>query len=151
MDKRYILFPKASHYAFFHENAHLMLIVWERDEHKELYLITEEQVGHVELNYSGDLFTELVMPVVEQIFFIQVQEHDQEGKYVLGSYFTVGKRVFGAYYNRNVEAALPPEVILFEVIDDGGALSLCELNEDVYEETKDAFVKRYGGHLDIHL
>ncbi|GAX90939.1 hypothetical protein [Effusibacillus lacus] len=147
--KPVFLFPKADHYAFFYEEAHLMLVSWQRDDKKELYRICGQQGEILQLDYAGQLYTERVMELISNIFFITVQEESQEKKYALGAYFTKNNQGYAVYYER--DAATRSELIFFRVTDEGEGSSL-EVVEGEMEHS--GVVKeireRYSSFLQIH-
>jgi hypothetical protein len=144
------MFPKAKHYAFVFENAHLLLVSWDRDDTKLLFVIQEHQADALMLDYPGQTFTHRVMDIIEHIFFVQLAEGDKEPrKYVLGSYFVVGNRAYGAYYPEAVSAE--PEVVLFRIAGEPPNLVLDPLGEEEYPEAAAAFREQHSGLLDITL
>ncbi|MBX5435612.1 MAG: hypothetical protein IRZ33_00170 [Alicyclobacillaceae bacterium] len=143
-----MLFPKAAPYAFLFENAHLLLLCFERDQAKFLFLIREQRDGEVVLDYPGRTFTERVMDAVEQIFLVQVQTDDdaEPVRYVLGSYFVVGSQPYGAYYPRD---ARDLTVVLFRIDGAGADARLSVPEGDEYERAARAFEEQHADFLAI--
>jgi hypothetical protein len=147
-DLRYA-FPKATPFAFLFENAHLLLLTWERDNAKFLFLIQHEDDGTLHLDYPGELFTSRVMDAIESIFFIQVQEEGTEPKrYALGSYFKVGSRTYCAYYQRDVER---PDVVLFRVEGEAPQHTLEVLDPKEYQAVAEAFQEQHQDMMEIQV
>jgi hypothetical protein len=141
------VFPDATEYAFVFHNAHLLLMTYERDDAKFLFLIDGEDEGNFRLTYPGRAFTDRVLDTIESIFFVAVEEEEQEPtRYILGSLFDVGDRTFGAYYERdNAEA----DVVLFEVSGDAPAFELFVPGDDAYEEASRVFADQHEGLLHV--
>ncbi|BCJ86181.1 hypothetical protein [Effusibacillus dendaii] len=141
-------FPKAGHYAFFYETAHLMLISWERDDKKELYRISGQQGETISLDFPGELYTDRVMDMISRIFFINVQEASEEKRYTLGAYFTRHSHAYAVYYERDAAAG---ELIFFRVIDEGTGYGLDVVEDPAeYQAVAAEIEERYGGFLQFH-
>jgi hypothetical protein len=140
-------FPKAEQFAFLFENAHLLMLSWERDNAKFLFLIKEHQENGLVLDYPGETFTNRVLDTLENIFFVQVEEEGEHPKrYVLGSFFAVGKANYGAYYERGVEN---PNVVLFRIDGEAPDFQLEVLEEDEYERIAPIFAQQHGDVVEI--
>jgi hypothetical protein len=142
-----VMFPKASKQAFFFENTHLLLLSWERDNAKFLFLIEGQTEYGVELEFPGELFTNQVLDAIENIFFIQVNEGEQATKYTLGSYFYVNDIKYGAYYERDMDN---PSVVLFRLSGEAPDFDLEVLGEDEFATVSEAFTDQHRNFMDIH-
>jgi hypothetical protein len=141
-------FPKAEQHAFFYEEAHLLLISWERDDKRELYRVADQQQAVLQLDYPGELYRERVMELIKSIFFISVQEEADTNKYVLAAYFHMQDQAYAVYYER--DANPPKELIFFRVAEDGHGYGL-DVIEDVAEHQSVAqeIEERYASFLHI--
>jgi hypothetical protein len=145
-------FKQAEHFLFFYEDTHVLLLVWERDYTKALYVVLDQkQDGTFVIDYPGTLFTERLMDLVDSVFFIQVQEQDIIMRYALGAYFEEGGTWYGAYYPRSEKGSdiSIPEIVLFKIVDQGGTHELKELDTNEHKLAAEAFMKRYKDILDI--
>ncbi|MCL6445240.1 MAG: hypothetical protein K6T83_17590 [Alicyclobacillus sp.] len=142
------VFPKAAQYAFLYENAHLLMLAWDRDQAKFLFLIKDTTGDGLVLDYPGQRFTETVLDSVQNIFFVQVQEGDtgEAKRYVLGSFFEWNHRFYGAYYERDADR---PDVVLFRVVGDGPDRALEVLDEDEYRAVAQQFREQHKDLMDI--
>ncbi|MCL6548361.1 MAG: hypothetical protein K6T30_05575 [Alicyclobacillus sp.] len=142
-DKWLFSFPKATPHAFLFENAHLLLICFDRDEAKFLFLIRDQRAGELVLDYPGRAFTERVLDTIEPIFFIQVSMDDQAQahRYALGSYFLVGNRRYGAYYRRDAEQ---PDVVLFRIDGEPPDVVLTVPDDEEYRDAARAFAEQHA-------
>lgn len=144
-----LAFPKADQYAFLYENAHLLMLSFERDQTKFLFLIKEQKDGELMLDYPGETFTNTVLDAIQNIFLIQVEEEGGDTrKYAMGSYFIVDGRRYGAYYERESEAE-NPNVVLFRIEGEGTAAALEVLDEQEYDRVARTFTEEHQGLMDI--
>ncbi len=141
------VFPDAAKYAFLYYEAHLLLMTYERDDAKFLFLITEDAGNRLSLKYPGRAFTDRVLDDIEYIFFVTLEEPNRApAKLVLGSLFEVSSRTFGAYYEA---AAKEPEVVLFEVTGEAPHHELRVPDETVYVEASRVFAEQHKELLRI--
>ena len=143
-------FRKAREYAFFHEDVHLLLVDFQRDDKKELFLIGDvEENGTYILEYPGDLFTEQLQEIVSSIFFLQVSEEElnREGKYALGAYFTYERKEYALYYDR--EHLENRELVFFRAQATGaGDYELSMITDEAeHREVIGHITERYGHML----
>ncbi|UOF89123.1 hypothetical protein LSG31_14500 [Fodinisporobacter ferrooxydans] len=161
MDKRHpfhsnpaVQFPNAAHFVFFYEDTQMLLLVWERDFTKALYLVLDHQEdGTLVLDYPGSLFTERLMELVDTVFFIQVTENEVDTKYAIGAYFQAGEDWFGAYYPResaNMSDILP-EIVFFKIVESGATLEVQEIEENEHKTVTEAFLNKYREILHIQM
>jgi hypothetical protein len=142
-----LAFPNADQYAFLYEGAHLLMMSWERDDAKFLFLIKEHRDDGLVLDYPGETFTNQVLDLVENIFFISVQESDGEPRsYVLGSYFVVDGAAYGAFYERDNEN---PEVVLFRIEGEIPELKLENLSPEEHRKISAVFTEQHQDIIDI--
>lgn len=147
-----LTFPGAKQYAFLFENAHLLMLAWDRDDAKFLFVINEQKDESLVLDYPGRVFTDRVLDTVQNIFFIQVQEENtQSQRYVLGSYFEVDRKMYGAYYEQNEEraAAGKPNIVLFRIEGDAPDFELQSLDEKEYQIVSTAFIEQHQEFLNV--
>lgn len=142
-------FPKAQHHAFFYEEAHLLLISWERDEKKELYLIADQQGEVLQLDFPGELYSERVMELIRSVFFISLQEDSGVTKHALAAYFTKNDKAYAVYYERHADP--PNELIFFHVADEGDGYGLDVIEDEAeYKIVAQEIEERYASFLHIH-
>ncbi len=145
-----IQFPEAEHFAFFFEDTHLLLIVFERDARRLLFLIRESAGETVILDFPGDLYEAQVRDAIERIFFVDLAEEAHDPKrLVMGAYFPVGNDMYGAYYDRESDQRT---LYFLRVTGEGEAIGL-EAVEDPEEHriVSEAFTDRYQGVFAIDV
>lgn len=145
-------FNKAQEFAFFHEDVHLLLVDFQRDEKKEVFLIGDmEEDGTYILEYPGELFTEQLREMVQSIFFIQVTEEElgREGKYALGAYFTCERKEYALFYDR--ENPDNGELVFFRAQPTGsGDFELTTINDqNEYRDVVEHITARYSHVLNV--
>lgn len=135
-------YPRADYHAFFFEDTHLLLVQWERDDKRELYLIAGQKDEVLELDFPGELYTEQVMDVTGNIFFISVQEESDVKRYILASYFVLNDIRYAVYYERG--ATQPGELVFFRVVDEGTSYGLEVIEDETeYASVAEEIEKRY--------
>jgi len=148
MDNPKFLFPSAKQHAFVFENAHLLLLSYDRDNARFLFLIKGQENEELILDYPGQTFVERVLDMVQNIFFIQVQEEGEDAKpYVLGSYFETTDKSYGAYYERDVTDN--PNVVLFQLHGESPDFTLEVPNAADYEQAANAFTDQHNDLMNI--
>ena len=145
-------FNKTREYAFFHEDVHLLLVDFQRDDIIEVFLVGEqEEDGTCILEYPGELFTEQLREMVQSIFFVQVNEEEigREGKYALGVYFTCERKEYALFYDR--EHPDNGEVIFFRAQATGsGDYDLSTIHDqDEYRDAVEHITERYSHVLNF--
>lgn len=143
-------FPDATQYAFVFFNAHLLLMTYPRDDAKFLFLIDGEDERGLRLTYPGRTFTDRVLDTIESIFFVAVEESEEETavstRYVLGSLFDVEGQTFGAYYERDRPNT---HVVLFEVTGEAPDFQLSVPADADYAKASQTFAELHQGLLSI--
>ncbi len=137
-------FHGADEYAFYYENAHLLLVDWNRDDAKFLFLIRESlDDGTYSLSYPGERYTDTVLDAVLPVFFVQVTEEQDESakRYVLGSVFVAGNEKYGAYYQKDGNAA---QAVLFKLLGEGPDTKLEVPTDEEYETAVQAFNEHHA-------
>ncbi len=139
-----IQFPHAEHFAFFFEDSHLLLIVFERDERRLLFLISESEGETVVLDFPGDLYEGQVRDATERIFFVDLAEEEADRKrLVMGAYFPAGNETYGAYYDRESDEQT---LYFLRVMGEGDAISLeAVVDPEEHRLVSQAFSDRYQG------
>ncbi|ASS75980.1 hypothetical protein CIG75_14095 [Tumebacillus algifaecis] len=145
MEHHKFQFIKGREFAFFHEDVHLLLIDFERDEKKEIFRIDEQKAdGTYILEYPGELYIEQIKELISSIFFVQVNEEHREGRYAMGAYFTCQRKEYALFYDReNLENH---ELIFFRAAATGtGDYELSNVtDQDEYREVVEHMQERYG-------
>ncbi|MCY0877004.1 MAG: hypothetical protein OWT28_12165 [Firmicutes bacterium] len=137
-----LIFPRGEHYAFFYEDTHLLMLVFERDARRYLFLVRETDGATVELDFPGDLYESQVRDAVDRIFFVELQEEEESAKrLVLGACFPVADVWYGAFYERGGDERA---LFFLRVIGSGelAALEAVEATEE-HERVATAFYDRY--------
>ena len=146
-DNPRLAFPRASQYAFLFENAHLLLLSFERDNSRFLFHINEHREDGLVLDYPGEMFISRVLDNIEQVFFVEVAEEGQSpAKYALGSYFVVDSTAYGAYYPL---AGDSEELVLFRIVGENPNQELEVVDGAEYDRAAAAFSEQHADFVDI--
>jgi hypothetical protein len=139
----HIRFQTPHQYVFIHENVKHLLLVWNKEAARQLYIVEEKEDG-LELRYPGETYTEVVLDQVEPVFFRQLQTEDGLEPVVLGATFHYRDRLIGMYYNRENPAGYP----YFFEIENG---DLKDIPDEEYEEVARTFLTEYPEYVeDVH-
>lgn len=142
MEVPVLRFARAEHRAFFYEDTHLLLIEFERDRRRMLFLIREAGEP-VELEFPGGLFEERVRDAVDRVFFAELREEGRPPRSLaLGALFPVGGTWYGAYYEREHDE----RTLYFLRIVGEGDTAILEAVEDSaeHDRVEAAFRSRYA-------
>ncbi|MCY0902486.1 MAG: hypothetical protein OWU32_09925 [Firmicutes bacterium] len=142
-------FPRGEHFAFYYEDTHLLYLSFARDQRRFLFLIADSEDDALALDFPGDLYEEQVRDAVDRIFFVDLQQEGRETvSLVLGAFFPVNGRNFGAYYERGSDER---SLYFLEVIGAGDEASLEAVEEgDDHQRVAAAFTRKYEGILQVH-
>ncbi|MBX6395650.1 MAG: hypothetical protein IRY98_08010 [Alicyclobacillaceae bacterium] len=140
-------FAKAQPYAFFYEEAQLVLWQFDRDNRRDVYVLHELDGDVAVLEYPGETFTQRILEELGDIFFVSLEHEGQSVQAALGAVFDHEGRRYVAYYNR--EETNVPTVWFFRLAGDPGSPEVEPLDVGEHREIADVFVKRYG-HL-LHV
>lgn len=143
-----LVFPRGEHYAFFYEDTHLLMLVFERDARRFLFLVREADGINLELDFPGDLYETQVRDAVDRIFFVELQEEEKSPKrLVLGACFPVGEEWYGAFYERGGDEQA---LFFLRIIGAGDEASLeaVEATQE-HQRVASAFTHRYKDVLTL--
>lgn len=137
-----IRFRGATPFVFYFENVHLLLLTYERDDAKFLYRIAEQSGTDIMLDYPGETFVERVLDTLSKVFFVQVQEGEgaEAEQYVIGSYYELEGRMYGAYYQRESDSA---DVVLFRFDGEAPDFELVPIEGDEYQQAAGYFIENF--------
>ncbi|WP_054949890.1 hypothetical protein [Numidum massiliense] len=143
-------------YFFVHEQVKHLLLLWSKDRHRELYLV-EEDDDRLVLNYPGEVYRELLLDQLGDIFFQRLETDSESFRAALAATFRYDGRLIGAYYctaddassvgdasaGDNADEARtrgPIEQLYFFEIAHG---RLCELESSEYEAVAQLFFETF--------
>ena len=73
----HIRFQTPHQYFFIYENVKHLLLLWSKEQHRELYIV-EEEGDVLNLRYPGETYRELVLEQLEDIFFQRLETEDDQ-------------------------------------------------------------------------
>lgn len=114
-----IRFQTKDQYLFVHRNVKHLLLVWEKDHRKQLYIVEEEDSTTLTLRDPGETYSEQILDELEPVFFQQLETEIGPIATLLGATFPFRNRLIGMYYNpyRPTEDVYFLELLDREVID----------------------------------
>ncbi|MCS1351315.1 hypothetical protein [Mechercharimyces sp. CAU 1602] len=132
-----IRFGTSHQYVFIHENVKHLLLIWEKETKKQLFIVIEEDHdGDLTLTHPGQLYEEMVLDDLDSLFFQTLITTDKAIQAVLGATFHFEGHLVGMYYERNVDHP----TISFFYIEDG---VLIDIPEHEYEPVAQAFLNKF--------
>ncbi|MCI0181803.1 MAG: DUF1292 domain-containing protein [Acidibacillus sp.] len=143
-----IQFPRAEYLPFFYEDTHLLYIIFQRESHRELYLIRDTEDASLQLDYPGALFEEKVRDAVDRVLLVEMSEDGGEPKHLaLGTYFPVDDDTYGAYYERGTDEQT---LFFMQIVGEGDTASLeAVVDPSEHARVSDAFMERYGNFFSV--
>jgi hypothetical protein len=130
-----IRFQTPYQYVFIHNNVKHLLLLWEKEHKRQLYIV-EEEADEMLLLFPGDSYTETVLDQIEPILFQRLETDAGPFLAVLGATFTYDERKMVMYYHPEHPDR---EIYFFEWSGDG----IAELDEEEYEAVTRAFINEF--------
>lgn len=130
-------------YVFYHHHIKHLLLLWEKEQKKELYLIKEEANEEMLLQYPGETYTEMVLQELEPIFFQTLETEEEQFPAILGATFFYQKRLIGMYYHQHRPTEEPP--YFFEIRDE----QIVEIADKEYQDVAKTFLKEFPEYTSL--
>ena len=130
-------FTTPHQYLFIHQHIKHLLLLWEKERRKEIYIIKEEQADELLLHYPGETYMEMVLQELEAVFFQTLATETEEFEAVLGATFVYQNKLIGMYYHKNQLQKLSP--FFFEIVDE----QLKEIPDEDYEDVAKKFSQEF--------
>ena len=131
-----IRFQTPYQYVFIHQGIKHLLLLWKKEQKREIYVVEEEKDNEMMLRYPGETYTDMVLHELEPLFFQRLEVDGKTFLAVLGATFIYQKRNMAMYY----DADHPQESLFF--FEYSGE-KIIEINEHEYEHVVQAFVKEF--------
>lgn len=138
-----IQFQTPHQYFFIHENIKHLLLLWSKEQHRELYVV-EEQDDVLTLRYPGETYRELVLEQLEDIFFQRLETEDDHFRAALAATFTYKNRLYGAYYPAEHEESNPIDQLFFFEIRDN---QIVDISNQDYEAVANTFFEMFPEYI----
>jgi|GEM_PF-1866034 len=136
-----IRFETPYQYVFYHHHVKHLLVIWEKEQRKDLYIIKEETPEELVLQYPGETYRETVLQELEPVFFQTLETEEERFPAILGATFSYQKRLIGMYYHQHRPDKEPP--YFFEIKNE----KLVELSDEDYAEVIKVFANEYSEHI----
>lgn len=142
-DPMQIRFQTPHQYFFIHEEIKHLLVLWSKEQHRELYVV-EEDDDALSLRYPGETYTALVLDQLEDVFFQRLETGEEQFRAALASTFYYQKRLIGAYYRVDqAESAAIDELYFFEIRD----RQLFDIADEDYEPIAQQFFEKFPEYI----
>lgn len=128
-----IRFATPHQYIFVHHHVKHVLLLWDKEKRKEIYVVDDESAEELVLRYPGETYTERVLQELEAVFFQTLATETEQFAAVLGVTFLYHNRLIGMYYHREQPETQPP--YFFEIADE----ALLEISDQDYPAVVQAF------------
>jgi hypothetical protein len=139
----HIRFQTPHQYFFIYENVKHLLLLWSKEQHRELYIV-EEEGDVLNLRYPGETYRELVLEQLEDIFFQRLETEDDQFRAALAASFSHRDRLYGAYYPiRQGEAGPVEQLYFFEI----RGQKIVEIPDDEYEDVAQTFFETFPEYI----
>jgi hypothetical protein len=130
-----IRFQTPYQYVFIHNNVKHLLLLWEKENKRQLYIVEEEN-DEMLLRFPGDTYVEMVLDQIEPILFQRLETEEGPFLAILGATFEYGERKMVMYYHPEYPDR---EIYFFEWSGE----KILELKEEEYEAVTRAFISDF--------
>ncbi len=138
-----IRFQTSYQYVFIHEGIKHLLLLWQKEHKRDLYIVEEENDGEMALRFPGETYIEMVLKDIEPVFFQRLESGERAFLAILGATFSYQDRIMLMYY----DPEFPTEAIyFFERSDDG----IAEIEEAEYEQVVQTFIHEFPEYFKDH-
>lgn len=138
-----IRFQTPYQYFFIHEGIKHLLLLWTKEQHRELYLV-EEQDDVMHLKFPGEMYRDVLFDQLGHVFFQRLETEDGQFRTALAATFYYKNRLVGAYYPCEEETSRPIKQLYFFEIDDQ---HIVEIADDDYEQVAETFFKTFPEYI----
>lgn len=134
-------FTTPHQYLFIHHHIKHLLLLWEKERRKEIYIVKEESPDELLLHYPGETYMEMVLHELEPVFFQTLATDTAQFEAVLGATFVYQKKLIGMYYRKDrLQDASP---YFFEIADE----QLREIPDEEYETVVNMFSQEFPEYI----
>lgn len=138
-----IRFQTPHQYFFIHEDIKHLLVLWSKEQHRELYVV-EEHDDALNLRYPGETYAALVLDQLGDVFFQRLETEQEQFRAALASTFYYEKRLIGAYYRADQEESdAIDEIYFFEIRDQ----QLLDISDEEYEPIAQQFFEKFPEYI----
>lgn len=139
----HIRFQTPHQYFFIHEGIKHLLLLWSKEQHRELYVV-EEQDDVMNLQYPGETYRDLLLDQLQDIFFQRLEVEDDSFRTALAATFHYKNRLIGAYYPSEQTESQPIEQLYFFEIREQ---NIVEIPDDDYEQVAQTFFDTFPEYI----
>lgn len=134
-----IRFQTPHQYLFIHHGIKHLLVIWQKEHKKEIYIVEEEKESLL-LRYPGETYREMILDELGDVFFPVLETEEGSFPTALGATFLYQNRLIGMYYRRENPEEQP---FFFEIRDK----QLLDLSDEEYAEVVQQFMKEFPEYI----
>lgn len=138
-----IRFKTPHQYFFIHEGIKHLLLLWSKEQHRELYVV-EERDHVIHLQYPGETYRDLLLDQLQDIFFQRLEIENTQFRTALAATFYYSNRLIGAYYPSEQSESKPIEQLYFFEIREQ---NIVEIPDDDYEAVARTFFENFPEYI----
>lgn len=123
-------------FLFLHHHVQHLLVIWEKEQKKEIYIVDQVNPDRIELLHPGESYQEQVLDEVGEFFFSQLELEGELISVLLAATFEWKEKQYAAFYQKE---KLQEELYFLEIRD----RVLSEIPDEIYEEVVSSFQEDY--------
>jgi cyclophilin family peptidyl-prolyl cis-trans isomerase len=103
-----IQFCTEHQYIFSHHHIQHVLLIWDKESRREIYIVETETPDTLSLRYPGETYRERILDELEPYFFqVLLSEDQREIPVILGATFDFQNQTVGMYYTKKNMGSTP--------------------------------------------
>jgi hypothetical protein len=134
-----IRFQTPYQFLFIHQNVKHLLLLWKKENTKQLYIVEEENTSLV-LRYPGETYVEMILDQVEPVFFQELETEEATFSVALGATFSFQDKLIGMYYAPDNPSE---QLYFFEIQED----KIVEISDEDYPVIVQHFIKEFPDYI----
>ncbi|WP_028776187.1 hypothetical protein [Shimazuella kribbensis] len=101
-------FATEHQYIFSHHHIQHVLLIWDKETRKDIYIVETETPDTLTLRYPGETYRERILDELEPYFFqVLLSEDQKEIPVILGATFAFHDQTVGMYYTKKEINSIP--------------------------------------------
>jgi hypothetical protein len=136
-----IQFKTPHQYLLIHRNVKHLLLLWDKERKRQLYIVTEEK-NTMLLHYPGETYVDMTLQEIEPLLLQTLETEEGPFPALLGATFAVNERDYAMYYRKDDPAM---EAYFFEMNAD----KLVEIPAEDYEQIVHAFATQFPEYISL--
>lgn len=135
-----IRFQTPYQFLFLHRDVKHLLVIWEKERKKEIFLVDHEEQNQLTIRYPGESYQAHILDEIEEIFLPKLECDGEIIPVILAATFEWNQRLYAVYYPKD---KITEELYFFEIIDG----QLQEISDEKYEQVISYYQKTYSDYF----